>query len=58
MFKWKLEASNRKVLDRLVQMEEKQLQQKRMLDLVTNECHEEFNQIKNKILEVTADVLV
>lgn len=40
--KWKMEAHNRKITDRVQTLEERQMQTKKMLDIVTNECHEEF----------------
>jgi hypothetical protein len=44
--KWKLEAANRKLIDRVATLEERHQQSKRMLDIVTNECHEEFADMK------------
>ena len=57
VLKWKLEASNRKLNDRVASLEEKQHQQRRMVEVVTNECHDEFQLIKSQILDITTDVL-
>jgi hypothetical protein len=55
--KWKMEAHNRKITDRVQTLEERQMQTKKMLDIVTNECHEEFQLIKTQMIEVTTDIL-
>ena len=55
--KWKLEASNRKLVDRVAYLEERTAQSKKLIEIITNECHTEFQDIKNQIVEVTTDVL-
>jgi len=52
-----MEAHNRKITDRVQTLEERQMQTKKMLDIVTNECHEEFQLIKTQMIEVTTDIL-
>ena len=56
--KWKIEAQSRKQSEMLAQMEERIQQNKRTSDAITDLCHNEFNDIKSQIVEITADVLV
>ena len=56
--KWKIEAQNRKQNEWTAQIEERISQNKRFIDSITEQCHNEFNGIKTQIVEVTADVLV
>ena len=56
--KWKIEAHTRKQNEFLAQIDERISQNKRVIDAITDQCHSEFNGLKNQIVEVTADVLV
>jgi hypothetical protein len=55
--KWKLESETRKILDRIAFIEDRSAHNKRMTELITNECHTEFNDLKNQIVQMTTDVL-
>ena len=56
--KWKVEAETRKQSEMIAQIEERLSQNKRVFESMTDQYQNEFNGIKNQIVEITADVLV
>ena len=56
--KWRLEANNRKQQEIIDSMGEKVAEQKRTVDLLSNESSTEFLELKNQIVEAASDVLL
>lgn len=57
LIKWKIEAYQRKLTDRLQQSEAKQHQIQSHLKDITDETHREFLTIKDLVVRLTTDVL-
>ena len=56
--KWRLEANNRKQKEIIDSLEEKVTEQKRTIDIISNESSSEFLELKNQIVEAASDVLL
>ena len=56
--KWRLEANNRKQQEIIDSLAEKVTEQKRTIDLISNESSTEFLELKNQIVEAASDVLL
>ena len=56
--KWRLEANNRKQAEVIESLVEKVGEQKRTVDMITNESSSEFLELKNQIVEAASDVLL
>lgn len=57
LVKWRIEAYTRKINERLQENESKTSFVQKHLNLITDECHSEFQSLKSMIIQVTGEVL-
>ena len=56
--KWRFQAQERKLNEQVMQLEEREGKMRRDFKDLNQECHGEFMEIRNQIVEVTSEVLV
>ena len=52
-----MEAQSRKMNERLMENEQKISYVQKHLNLITDECHSEFQSLKNMVVQVTGEIL-